>query len=180
MEKHFLNLTNGIEAVNFNDFNIKELNFMYVASTTIERKNWIKLFQDLDHNFLFNLSIGNKVIFYDFGTNRKNSKTCYLGINLIRYVLTRFWLGENDDNLCYRNTRSSNDKLSEVSYFNNIYESLFIYDMNRDKVNLKTKLKKYKNKFLITKSINLTYISRSTTHDGDYEFYKKTIKENLI
>src|SRR5574343_1708626 len=83
MDKHFINLTNGLEIFENNTEFVKivnEVNFIYVASTTIENKNYIKLFSELDHNFLFNLAIGNNVIFYDFGTNRKLSKTCYLAI----------------------------------------------------------------------------------------------------
>ena len=178
--KHFINLTNGLEIINNSSLDIDKLNYMYIASTTLERNDYIKLLTDLDHNFLFNLAIGNEVIFYDFGTNRKNSKTCYLGINFIRYALTRFWLETDNKSLCFRNTRNTNDKIKEEKRFNELYLDLFVNNMDKNKVFLKTKLKKYKNKFLLTEKINLDFISNSTKHDGDYDYYKNIISKKII
>ena len=178
--KHFINLTNGLEILENTSIDVDKFNFMYIASTTLERNNYLKLLTDLDHNFLFNLAIGNEVIFYDFGTNRKNSKTCYLGINFIRYALTRFWLDTDNKELCFRNLRNSNKKIKEEIRFNEIYCNLFTINMDKDKVYLKTKLKKYKNKFLLTNKINLEFISNSTVNDGKYNYYKDIILKKIV
>lgn len=176
--KHFINLTNGLEAISKYNLDVNKLNYMYIASTTLERKDYIKLLNDLDHNFLFNLAIGNEVIFYDFGTNRMLSKTCYFAIPFIKYVLTRFWLDKNDSNLCYRHPRHSKEiRFPEWDRFNEIYNSIFIYDTNKEKNFIKTKLKKYKNKFLNTNEIKLDFICSSTINDGNYEYYKQIIKQ---
>lgn len=176
-EKHFINLTNGIEKIpELLESNIP-FEFCYIASTTIERKDYIKLFLDLDHNLLLNLAIGNKCYFYDYGTNRVMSKTCYSAVPLINYILTRYWLSKDDINLCYRYTRTGKEKLSVGNYYNYIYEQLFLYDSNSEKQKVKTKLKKYKNKFLLTKEIQLIPISKSTINDGDYEFYKQILSK---
>ena len=175
-----MNLTNGLEAIEKYNLDVNNLNFMYIASTTLENKNYLKLLTDLDHNFLFNLAIGNKVIFYDFGTNRKLSKTCYFGIPFIKYCLTRFLLGVNDDNFCYKHPKHSKAiKFSEIERFNFLYDSIFIYNNNKEKEFLKNKLKKYKNKFLLTNAINLEFISESTVNDGNYNYYKNLIKNNF-
>lgn len=180
MKKNFINLTNGLEAIEKYDLNINELNYMYLASTTIERANYIKLIMDLDHNFLFNLAIGNEVVFYDFGTKKNISKSCYMGINLIRYILTRYWLDLDDESLCFRNTRNSKKEISEILHFKSIYNTLFMYNSTKEKKALKTKLNKYKNKFLLTNKIKLRYISSSTNHDGDYKYYKQIIKTKIL
>lgn len=179
MTKHFINLTNGIEQIpNLiqNGIPLDTLNYTYIASTTIENKAWIKLIMDLDHNLLLNLAIGNECIIYDFGTHRKLSKTIYYAVPLIRYILTRFWLDNNDMELCYRMTRNSYQRLPEKEHFQKIYEYLFIHNNTKEKTALKDKLKKYKNKFLLTNEIRLIGISESTSHDGDYDYYKNTLK----
>jgi|SRR5574343_1383541 len=179
MDKHFINLTNGLEIFENNTEFVKivnEVNFIYVASTTIENKNYIKLFSELDHNFLFNLAIGNNVIFYDFGTNRKLSKTCYLAIPLIKYCLTRYWLDVDDKNLAVRYSKDGKQIFNNYDYYNTIYSDIFLNSKTKEKVFVKTKLKKYRNKFLITDKINLEFVSDSTSNDGDYEYYKNIIK----
>ena len=52
--------------------------------------------------------------------------------------------------------------------------------MDKDKVFLKTKLKKYKNKFLLTSKISLDFTSNSTVNDGKYSYYKEIIYDNLV
>lgn len=175
---HFINLTNGLEALPEIQPG-ESINYMYLASTTIENKNYLKLFSDLDHNFLFHLAIGSNVVFYDFGTNRVLSKTCYLGVSLIKYVLTRYWLDLDDKGLAIRYSRDGKYKYNEHRFFSYIYDQLFTFDSNKDKVALKVKLKKYKTKFLLTDSIKLSFISSATTHDGDYEYYKNIIRTCL-
>jgi len=183
MTKYFLNLTNGLEKLEDIEFiiPIEQLNFTYIASTTLENKNYLKLLTELDHNLLFNLAIGNTCYFYDYGTNRPFSKTCYQGVPLIVYLLTRFWLGIDDESLCYRYDRRGENKIFDVKErYKFIYDYLFTYDSNKDKEYLKTKLKKYKHKFLITNRINLIPISKSTINDGNYEYHKNIIKTKLL
>lgn len=177
MDKHFINLTNGLEALS--SLEGKDVSYCYIASTTLERHNYIKLFSDLDHNFLFNLAIGNNCYFYDYGTNRPYSKTCYFGIPLIVYILTRFWLDRNEDKLCYRLDRRGLNSFPEIQKYNDIYTYLFLVNSTKEKEFIKTKLRKYK-KFLITNEIKLTAISQSTTHDGDYSYYKSIIENDLL
>lgn len=173
MIKHFINLTNGIEKIS--ELKDHDLNFCYIASTTIERKDYIKLIRDLDHNLLFNLAIGNTCILYDYGTNRPFSKTCYHGVQIIVYILTRYWLGKDYERLAYRLDRRGKKVFKEIDYYNKIYEDLFLYNNTKEKNQVKNKLSKYK-KFLLTDEIKLLPCSSSTKHDGDYTFYKNLIK----
>ena len=50
-KKNWINLTNGIEDIE----NLDNFSFIRIQSTTLERKDYIKLFLDLDHNFLIHL-----------------------------------------------------------------------------------------------------------------------------
>ena len=180
MNKVFLNLTNGLEFLpELSEEERNTIMFTYIASTTLENKSYIKLLVDLDHNLLFNLAIGNECFIVDYGTNRPFSKTIYLGIPLIRYCLTRFWLDEDREDLCYRLTRNGSSKICEVERFKFIYDFIFNYDLTREKLNLKTKLKKYKKKFLRTSAINLHGYSISTCHDGKHSYYKALIEKYL-
>lgn len=170
----FLNLTNGIEYLPEVEDGV--IHFMRIRSTTIERKDWLFLLMDLDHNFLLHLALGKDCVFVDYGTNRLNSKTVYYGIQLVRYVLSRRWFGIAETP--YRLHRNSNGKIFDVeSHFSHIYDTLFVHDQDADKCKLKKKLDYYK-KFLNTSELKLSTISNSTTYDGNYPHYFEILKNN--
>ena len=81
----YLNLTNGLEYLD----EIDEYKLVRIQSTICEQKNWNKLIQDLDYNFLFDLAQGNTVEIYDTSSNKKISRALYQGVEFIRYVLLR-------------------------------------------------------------------------------------------
>lgn len=173
MKHYFINLTNGIEKLP--ELEDGQINFMRIRSTTIERKDYLYLLNDLDHNFLINLVLGNECVFVDYGTNRKNSKTCYFAIPLIKYILTRRWLGV--EITPYRLTRSKDDKIYDVEkLFQFIYDDIFTFSQTKEKNKVKTKIDYYK-RFINTESLNLTYICESTQNDGNYQYYVKLLKE---
>lgn len=173
--KHFINLTNGIEAIK--EYKLTDYSFIRIQSTTIERKDWIKLLGDLDHNFLVNLALGEECKVYDYGTNRKFSKTIYYGLPLIEFCLNRYWYSYESP--AYRYTRQGVLMSDTETSFQHIYNELFVYNSTKDKEKLKTKLKYYK-KFLNSNKINLIGISSSTTNDGRYEFYTSILKNKQM
>lgn len=174
--KHFVNLTNGILAIPELDQAGIPYEFIRIQSTTLENKNWIKLFTDLDHNFLINLALGNMCIVYDYGTNRPYSKTIYMGLEIIRYILNRYWYNY-DDLEARRYTRNGKSFVNGMrGYYNEIYEKLFIYDSTKEKIALKNKLKYYK-RFLNDNTINLEGRSESTDKDGNYEYMSNLLKK---
>lgn len=175
MIKHYINLTNGIEALEKVKSFKEPYSFIRIQSTTLEGNNYLKLMQDLDHDFLLNLVLGVEVKVYDFGTNRKLSKTIYKGIPLIRYILNRFWLGLEKD--CYFLGRNNTHPMLVNDHVNNIYERLFIFDNNREKSILKNKLGYYK-RFINCEEINLEGISESTKNDGNYGYYRELLVKN--
>lgn len=177
MIKHYLNLTNGIEWLEEIKNTKEPYSFIRIQSTTLERKNYLKLFNDLDHDFLLHLALGFKCIVYDCGTNRPFSKTIYYGIPLIRYVLNRRWFDLIPDTVNRLNRNGSIGENVSVQY-NKIYNELFRWDQNISKEHLKKKLDYY-SKYLVGNEISLEGISKSTKNDGNYELYSKIVKNKL-
>jgi len=177
MIRHFINLTNGIEAIpSIND----NFSFIRIQSTTIEQHNYYKLFADLDHNLLMWLVLGTECRVYDFGTNRPLSKTIYIGLPIIEYCLNKYWLDYEMEHVCVGRKFSHNIK----KYVEDkIYKRLFIYHdeiLLPAKIPLTTKFKYYR-KYIPTgiKKIKLIGCSSSTKWDSNTNFYKRILKENL-
>lgn len=168
MHKHyFLNLTNGIE---FLKTNPQSYSFLRLRSTDIERKNWYNLFYQLDFNFLMHVAAGSDCVFVDYGTLRKNSKTVYYGIPLVKYVLNRFWY--DVETTPFRYTRSDFRELP-ANEFSDIYEDLFVNNQNSIKGLLKLKLNYFKP--YLSGTINLTSLGIETKMDGRKDFYKSCL-----
>ncbi len=161
MVNYYLNLTNGIEFLDRPDFNIKEYKFVRIQSTACEKHLWDKILMDLDYNFLLDLALGNEVIVCDTSQRKIISRALYQGLEFIRFVLNKYWLGK--DIIPYvRNMNCS-------EYFQKEYKKLD---------NKTFKKLKYLKKFLNTDKINLTCISFNTNHDGDYNYYKNILIKN--
>lgn len=173
--KIYLNCTNGLEWMD--NFPKEDINFIRIQSTTIERKDYLKLIGDLDHNFLMYLALGYECHVYDCGTNRPYSKTIYQGIPLIKYILERRWLDLIPPNV-HNLTRFGAVGHDVTEYYNHVYTQLFIYDKTQEKVKVKKKIDYYK-RFLNTKELHLYGHSKSTSHDGDYSFYSQIAKTQL-
>lgn len=156
--KHFINLTNGIEAIR--EYSLKEYSFIRIQSSKCERKKWDDIIQELDSNFLLNLALGNKCIVYDFSAKKIVSRAIFQGIEFIKYALYKNWFNEN----IVVSVRGNNC----FEYFNNSYKNL--------SKNNKNKLKYYK-KFLNCDKLNLETVSNSTENDGKYEYYFSVLKE---
>ena len=171
--KHFINLTNGIEAIPFLQGQGIDFDFIRIQSTTIERRNWNKLISDLDHNFLLMLALGYECKVYDYGTNRKMSKTIYLGLPLIEYILNRFWYGYTMPAIRY--SRTGEQILDMKDQYDFIYNQLFVFDQDKQKGLLRKKLSYYK-RFLNDSQVHLDGLSESTDKDGNYAFYIEIVK----
>lgn len=173
----FYNLTNGLEGLSdplF--FGCKSEHFIRIRSTTIERKDWLFLLMDLDHNFLMHLALGKPCLFVDYGTNKLNSKTCYMGIPFISYVLKRLWWDIDEDAPRYK--RHNKEEVYDSSwYFRDIYNQLLVYDKTSVKDKLKTKLKYYKRFVSKEKPLDLQWISYSTDKDNDYDYFVNLVKD---
>lgn len=172
--KHFINLTNGIECIpNLNEKGI-HYEFIRIQSTSIESKSWLKLFYDLDHNFLMNLALDYTCIVYDAGANKKTSKTIWYGIPLIKYVLNKLWY--NKAQKAYMSTKKGT--INVTDYFDIIYTDLFVFDDSKQKALLKQKLSYYK-KFLQGRFVRLEGVSIQTKNDGDIDYFLSILNKSI-
>lgn len=159
MVKSYLNLTNGIEALEYDDFTYYD-GFIRIQSTACEQKRWDFLLQELDTNFLMDIALGTSVRVVDYGAHKTTSRAVYQGIEFIKYVLKRHWLG------VYETTYVKG--CDSTHYFEEVYRNL-------DKRTLR-KLDYFK-KFVKTKEIDLVGFSTATNHDGDYNYYVNLLWE---
>lgn len=169
--KHWVNLTNGLLYL---EELPSDVHFTRIQSTTLESKNWIKLFSDLDHNFLLHLALGYECMLYDCGCNKTISRTIYQGIPVIKYVLDRYWYDKIETPYIIDRTGKVTKK-ADINFFNSIYEFLFCYNSTKEKEAVKVKLKYYK-KFLNSTEVHLKGISKCTDKDGNYEYFVELLK----
>lgn len=157
MVRHFINLTNGIEAIPV----ISEpYAFIRIQSTACEQKRWDFVLQDLDYTFLLALASGETCVVYDYGANKPVPRALYQGVEWVRYALTRRWLGVEITPIV-RGRRV-------LRYFRECYGAL-------DK---RTFAKiDYVRKFLNTDEIRIELRTGATQHDGDYDYYARILRE---
>lgn len=156
MLKFYLNLTNGIEALELEGF--WDAHFIRIQSTACEQKRWDFILQELDYNFLMDIALGYNVYVVDYGAGKNVPRALYQGLRFIKYALSRRWLNKIVD-AKVKGYDCSN-------YFDECYRAL-------DKRTLK-KLDYFK-KFLRTESVNLQGVPSPTDKDGDYEYYKNIL-----
>jgi len=160
MIKHYINLTNGIEAIQI--YNLKQYSFIRIQSTACEQKRWDFIIQDLDVNFLMDIALGYCARVYDFSQKREAPRSIWQGLEWIKYVLNRRWLD--------REILSQCRGCDVTEYFNTCYKKL-------DR-KTKTKLDYYK-KFLTTDTLLISSITSTTENDGDYDYYKKILVKGI-
>lgn len=157
---HYLNLTNGLEWLLYLAYLIDSFRVIRIQSSWCEQKHFIKLINDIDHDLLFNLAIGNYCIIYDFSAKKQMSKALSQGVSFLRYCIERNWF--NRDEIKF-------SKGMEV-HFRQVYNGF-----NRSD---KKKLRYYR-RFLMCEDINLACVCANTDHDNDWKFYQKIIKEKM-
>lgn len=163
MKINYVNLTNGMEALPV----LKDgYRFIRIQSTLCEQKLWNQLIQELDYDFLFNIAIGREVVIYDYGAKKPISRALYQGVEFIKYVLNKRWLGieyESDVSRTYK----EHIRKDCNSYFESCYKSL----------DRKTKRKlDYFKPYVMTNAISIETVSSATVHDGDKEFYRAILR----
>lgn len=164
---NYINLTNGIEAIPMLKFWNEDYRFIRIQSTICEQKNWDRLIQELDYDFLMNLALGHKCVVYDFGARKSIPRAVYQGLELVKYVLNRRWL---DWEYITNVNRSKNQERKNNcnNYFGKCYQRL--EDRTKKKLD-------YFLPYVITKKINLGCVTDCTQHDNDKEFYREILKQ---
>ena len=165
----YVNLTNGVEALQTMNTLGLEPRFVSIQSTKLEQKEYDSMMLELGADLLLNLAIGKICVVIDYGANKKNSRAVYKGVPLIKYICERAWFGEAEPPKILNRTDNRVKQHCDIEFD-------YIYN------NLSKKTKRYLNKYKkytpINKlnKVNLIGISNSTVHDGDAEYYKNRLK----
>jgi len=92
MKHHFLNLTNGIQAIQ--DYGLEDVRFIRIQSTACEQKRWEDILMTLSDDFLMSAVLGHECVVYDYGANKDVPRAVWQGLEWVKYVLSRRWHGE--------------------------------------------------------------------------------------
>ena len=160
-KKIYLNLTNGLEAIERYGFNRGDVSFVHIRSSHCESHDFETILWDIDNDLLMHLALGYECIIYDFGARSDIPKAVYTGLTWLDYVLTKRWFNKDKD--IYVKGKIVN------SYYNEKYKML------SKKVRKKIDYYRY---FLLTDEIRLTAVCGSTSRDNDKEYYKSIIEKS--
>lgn len=104
---HFINLTNGLEALPVLAEQAPHLNFVRIQSSKCEANDFYGILADLDHNLLFRLASGCECVIYDYGSRRtawygddpdtKIPRALWWGVEWVRYALRVKWRVDGDE-----------------------------------------------------------------------------------
>lgn len=185
-ERHYVNLTNGLESLRDLVDADASWSFLRLQSTTIERQDWIKLFlADLSDDLLMHLALGWRCIVHDRGTNRPLSKTIYYALPLVKYVLDRRWHGIEPAEVWNRGRRGGRGNNVAAAYAK-IYHDLFTHTQT-DTGRVKRRVEYYR-RYLVARpmgdgvdgGVQLVGACVSTSHDGDGAYYRKLTHDALV
>lgn len=166
MRINYINLTNGIEILPTLP---RGYRFIRIQSTTCEQKNWDKLIQDLDYDFLLNVALGNECVIYDYGARKPVPRAVYQGLEFLKYVLHKRWLNEEYQTDCNR-SKGEHIRKDCNSYFESCYRNL--EDRTKKKLDY---FKPY-----VVGRISIVAVTDATMHDGDREFYRDILWREAV
>jgi hypothetical protein len=194
-ERHFINLTNGIEALPVLPLHPSQINFLRLQSTHLEKKDFERLLRELDNNLLMNLALGNTCYVYDYGSRKKNpadhlyghSRLLWMGIPFIRMVLNRIWYARLTDPREFHMyvqgkiipNQGKPDQLDKVFRAELMLDFFKTQLMQIDKstVSKLDYFKRYLNEKDAEYGVQLIGVGKYSEKDADLEYYKKTIVE---
>ncbi|KAG2484115.1 hypothetical protein HYH03_017066 [Edaphochlamys debaryana] len=95
--RHFVNLTNGIEALPVLHQLGLPYSFVRIQSTACEQQNLEALVSELDANLLVSLALGHCCLVYDCGSRAREGtpRALWYGLEFVRYCLSRSWLKQS-------------------------------------------------------------------------------------
>lgn len=100
--RHFINLTNGIEALPQMESLLpeSELRFTRIQSSHCESGAYDKLLASLDNELLFSLACGRDCYVYDFGSRNKSRgvpRALFMGLEFIKWSVSYLWFKGDQD-----------------------------------------------------------------------------------
>lgn len=176
--RYYINLTNGIEAlpllVREKGITLDEISYVRIQSSHCEKGDHVSILNNLDYNFMMNMALGNVNIMYDFGSRGTGSlmqndardgipRAMWWGTELIRHTLETIW------DLPIKSTDRRMVKGYNVAQeFNERIQTL---------PKAVKKRIKYFRPYIQTDQLQWYNVYCKTMHDGEKEWYAKTLKE---
>lgn len=158
-EKIFINLTSGIDAIEREGLDPSQLSFIRIQSSHCEEHQWEQILTGLDSNFLLHAALGRRCIVYDSGSDGDLSKAVYFGLEWIKYVLNRRWLGR--------------DYIPDVKGKNT--EEYFEQEYYKLSKKCKRRID-YFRKLLLTGEIHIEGRCVKSVHDNQYEYFREMLR----
>jgi len=159
MTVHFINLTNGIQAIE--DYGLVNYRFIRLQSTACEQKRWEDIILSISDDLLMHVALGHHCIVYDYGANKGVPRAVWQGLEWLKYVLARHW---------HHKTYTPQGRASTCgSYFMVCYKGL----SNRARARL-TYFGHYGHG-----PTRITAVTRATNRDGDFLWYDHILGGNL-
>lgn len=164
---HFVNLTNGLEAVPTLKRIGAQIHMCRLQSSHCESSRPDLLLSSVDASMLFWLAQGHTVLVYDYGSRNKKRgvpRAIWYGLEFLKYVLNKVWY----------NTRETHCYLRGVNTVN-MFEDLL---KTVEKGTMK-RIKYYRQYTGDSKFVSLYGVYNSTTRDADASFYQEMALETM-
>lgn len=158
---HYVNLTNGLEALPSLQTSGAAWSFSRLRSTTIEREKWDAFLGEAPDDMLMRLALGWRCVVHDCGTMRPLSKTLFFGVPLIRYVLERTWARVVPERVSLVGPRGG-PAPDGAARLDAIYCGLAHDTLGRVR---------YYARYWTGGAVDLVGDGRATEHDGDVAYY---------
>lgn len=161
---HYINLTNGLEAVPRlkKIIGSSNINICRLQSSHCEASRPDLLLPAIDASMLFWLAQGHTVLVYDFGSRNKKRgapRALWYGLEFLKYVLGYVWYNDRYPRCIVRGYNVQKE-----------FEAMVQNHVDRSTMK---KLKYYRKYSSIgNKGISLYGVYSSTLHDADEEYYK--------
>ena len=176
--KRFINLTNGIEVLPLllnEGLSLEDVSFLRIQSTHCEHANHYGILENLDHNFLMHVALGNVCLIYDYGSRGTGAlmgeddhrsgipRSYWWGLEWIRHSLSSIWhLPEEKQD--QRFIRGHNSK------------ALFDEKVDAMPSALRRRLKYYR-PYCLTSQLYILPLYSKTTEDGEKKFYFDLVRD---
>ncbi|KAK9852863.1 hypothetical protein WJX84_010876 [Apatococcus fuscideae] len=166
--QHFINLTNGVEAMPLLTRMGLQHSFCRIQSTALEQKRFEVLMSELDANLLLSLALGKICLVYDLGSRNRVQgvpKAVWYGLEFIRYALEMLWMRRSGE-VFLRGVRCT---ANFQKYLEQLSTPL-------------TRRLKYYRRFMDPnlQHIQLYGVFKLTTRDGDLEFHRNVAMAPMV
>ena len=89
--RHFINLTNGLQAIEEYGLDPRDVRFIRIQSTWCEQKRWEDILMALSDDFLMQAALGHECVVYDYGAGKPVPRAVWQGLEWVKFVLWRRW-----------------------------------------------------------------------------------------